>query len=208
MPKNSRSLPIVSVLLALFTLFTLAEIWLIFQMAELITWPFTILIAIGTGVVGSVMIKKQGISVMHKGIQQARGGKFPAQPIAEGVMIIIGGAFLMTPGVITDVIGLSTLIPPVRSFYARLMIGFVMRNFTLKARKIGANDQAGFFYTNQPNPFTPPNNPGAPPFGSPADQETKKTDEKANPFNTPQSGSGKRSFTDEDVIDVEFTRRD
>lgn len=201
MPQKKKRFPVIPVLLALFTLFTLAEIWLIFQMAKLISWPLTILIAIGTGLIGSVMIKRQGISVMHQGITQARGGTFPGQPIAEGLIIIVGGAFLMTPGLITDLIGLSTLVPPIRLVYARLLIGFVMRNFQIKvAGQSSAGNQQGFFYSGGQSTAGPRS-----PFEA---KDEGTTQSQQNPFNTQQPGAGKRSFSEEDVIDVEFTRRD
>lgn len=193
MPRR-RTFRLVPILLLLFTVFTVTEIWLIFQMAQLISWPLTILVAISTGIIGSIMIKRQGMAVMQQGLQQARGGQFPGQPIAEGAIIIVGGAFLITPGLITDLIGLSTLVPPIRKLYARLLVRFVMKNFTMQAMGAGTTSQGGFFYSSTFG--SAPGGSPQPPFQPPIE---------TTPQHTPP---GKRSFSEDDVIDVEFKRRD
>lgn len=183
--------PVIPILLVLFSAFTLLEIYLIFQLAQIITWPATIAIALMTGVIGSFMIKKQGIAVWRQGMNKVQQGQFPAQSIAEGVMIIIGGAFLMTPGVITDVIGLSTLVPPIRALYGRFILRFAKNNF--KVHTAQSTRAGGFSFMGGMSGGVPPREQ-APPQSPP----------QGNRFKSEASSS----FRDEDYVDVEFERKD
>ena len=183
MPRRSRSIPIIPILLALFTVFTLMEIWLILQMAKIITWPGTIAIALLTGLIGSVMIKKQGWAVIQQGLAQTRSMQFPGQAIAEGAVILVGGAFLITPGLITDLIGLSTLVPPIRRLYAKLLIAFIKSQFDIKI-----HGNVGGFSTGPMGGFTASSIPP---------QQPPRT-----------SHTTARPFSRDEAIDVDFTRRD
>ncbi len=127
-PRGTRRPPIMLTLFVLFTAVTLIELWLIVQMARLITWPVTILLAIVSGIIGSAMVKREGLSVLRKGQTELASGRFPAGPIAEGVVLLVGGAFLITPGLLTDVVGLSTLMPPCRRVYAKWLVAWARRN--------------------------------------------------------------------------------
>ena len=122
MAARRRRIPIGTILFVLFASFTLLEIWLIFLLAKWTNWPFTIGLAIVSALVGSAMAKHQGLTVLQHARQELSAGRFPAQSLADGVMILIGGAFLITPGLFTDLSGFSTLVPAIRRVYARLVM--------------------------------------------------------------------------------------
>lgn len=108
-------------LLIAFIAVPIIEIALFLEVGGLIgTWP-TIGIVILTAVVGSYLMRIQGaiaISSLQSSFQEMRD---PTVPIANGAMILLAGALLVTPGFFTDAFGLSLLVPPVRN----LIIKFV-----------------------------------------------------------------------------------
>lgn len=71
----------------------------------------TFIIMIATGVMGAYIAKKQGIAVVHQANEQMRQGILPADSILDGICILFGGILLMTPGYVTDVLGLILLLP-------------------------------------------------------------------------------------------------
>jgi len=74
----------------------------------------TILFVIFTAVLGAYLVRQQGLATLTKLQQETNAGRVPAMQIAEGVALLFAGAVLMTPGFITDAIGFSILVPPVR----------------------------------------------------------------------------------------------
>ncbi|WP_379965482.1 FxsA family protein [Ectobacillus sp. sgz5001026] len=71
----------------------------------------TFIIMIATGVIGAYIAKQQGIAVVRQANEQMRQGILPADSILDGICILFGGILLMTPGYVTDVLGLILLLP-------------------------------------------------------------------------------------------------
>lgn len=78
-------------------------------------WP-TITIVILTAVLGTVMLRWQGLSVMARANTALREGRMPVESVADGAFLLLAGAFLLTPGLLTDAVGLAFLIPQVRQW--------------------------------------------------------------------------------------------
>ncbi len=182
---NRPKIPITLVLFVLFTFFTLLEIKLIFMLAAWTSWPTTILIAIGTGLAGSVMVKREGLNVITRAKRELASGQFPAEPIADGLIILIGGAFLITPGLITDLIGLSTLVAPIRKLYTTILIRWAKRSFQFR---VGTNGGFQAFTSGRARPQHP--------HQAPFEGEPEDTPHRPTPFKT------------DDAVDVEFRRVD
>lgn len=105
-------------LLILFILVPLAELYLFMTLGKQLGFPETLGIIIITAIIGAALTKSQGIRAMQK-LQQATGeGKLPAREAFDGVMILLAGAVLITPGFLTDAVGFLLLIPPIRSLVA------------------------------------------------------------------------------------------
>lgn len=75
----------------------------------------TVLLIVFTGVFGAYLAKKQGIETIRKVQSQLRMGEIPSEALIDGVCILIGGIFLLTPGFITDAVGFLLLIPQMRN---------------------------------------------------------------------------------------------
>ncbi len=105
-------------LLILFILVPVAEIYLFATLGKEIGWPVTIGIILVTALIGASLAKSQGRMAMAK-FQGAMGeGRMPAKEGVEGVLVLLAGVVLLTPGFLTDAIGFSLLIPKVRSVVA------------------------------------------------------------------------------------------
>jgi len=101
-------------LFALLVAVPIIEIALFIQVGGAIgTFP-TLAIVIVTAIVGTVMLRTQGLATMNKLQSSIQEGANPVNPIAHGAMILVSGVLLLTPGFFTDAIGLLLLVPPVR----------------------------------------------------------------------------------------------
>lgn len=87
----------------------------------------TIVMIIFTGVLGAYLAKKQGLETIRKLQDQLQRGQMPGMAILDGVCILIGGIFLLTPGFITDIFGFLLLLPPTRKFFQFLMMNAIRK---------------------------------------------------------------------------------
>jgi UPF0716 protein FxsA len=128
-------------LVVLFVVLPIAEIYVIIQVGELIgVWP-TVALLVLDAVGGSLLLKHQGRGAWRRFNEALAQRRFPGREVVDGVLIVIGGTLLVTPGFITDVFGLFFLIPPTRAL-ARA----VLRRFTVgRIAVIGGSAGAGAF---------------------------------------------------------------
>jgi len=98
----------------LFLLVPLLEIYLFIRVGSLIGVTPTILVVILTAVIGTLLLRHQGLSTWRRVNRALERGELPAFAMMEGVILLVGGALLLTPGFFTDVLGFLALIPPLR----------------------------------------------------------------------------------------------
>lgn len=84
-------------------------------------WP-TLAIVILTGMAGATLVRRQGLAVWRAAQDRLAAGSLPTREIAYGAMLLVAGAFLLTPGFLTDIVGFALLIPWVRE-WLRLRFG-------------------------------------------------------------------------------------
>lgn len=107
-------------LFLLFTLIPLIELALLVWISEhVMGLPATIGLVIFTGVVGAWLARREGLRCWLEVQRQMAEGQLPAEPLLEGLMILVAGALLITPGVLTDLVGFSLLAPPIRRLVGR-----------------------------------------------------------------------------------------
>ena len=85
----------------------------------------TILIVILTAVVGAYMVKMEGLGVMYRIQQSMQEGVFPEDELINGMMILVAGGMLLTPGFFTDVIGFLMVIPFTRNNIRKFLMQFI-----------------------------------------------------------------------------------
>src|SRR5919109_330226 len=120
-------------LLALFILVPLAELYVILKVGDAIGVPWTILLLAADSVLGSILLRSQGRAVWRRFSEAVAQGRMPHREVQDGVLVIFGGAFLITPGFITDVFGLLMLLPPTRSVIRRLAMRVIGRRMAIRA---------------------------------------------------------------------------
>jgi UPF0716 protein FxsA len=117
----------VFLLVLLFILVPIAELYVIIQVGGAIGVVPTLAILVGDALLGSFLLRHQGRAAWVRFNRALNEGRMPHKEVLDGVLIIFGGALLLTPGFITDVFGLILLIPPtragVRAFLTRLVSG-------------------------------------------------------------------------------------
>ncbi|QEC49980.1 FxsA family protein [Baekduia soli] len=110
------------VLLALFVVVPILEIYVIIQVGQAIGALWTIALLIGDSLVGSILMKSQGRAAWQRFRAALAEGRMPAREVLDGVLIIFGGAFLVTPGFCSDVVGALLLLPPTRTVLRRVLV--------------------------------------------------------------------------------------
>jgi UPF0716 protein FxsA len=107
----------------LFVVVPLLELALLIQMGRIVGfWP-TIALVVFTGLTGAWLARAEGLRTMWKLRHDVANGRVPGQAIMDGVAVLAGGALLLTPGIITDVIGFGLLFPATRhAMQKRIMI--------------------------------------------------------------------------------------
>jgi len=109
-------------LLLIFLVVPIAELYLIYLVGDAIGVLPTLLLLAADSLLGSFLLRSQGRSVWNRFNEALAGGRMPHREVMDGVLVIFGGAFLITPGFLTDVLGLVLLIPPTRSIVRRMVV--------------------------------------------------------------------------------------
>lgn len=129
-------------LFLLFLIMPIVEMLLLFEVSAHIGAIYTIGLVVLTAAIGIQILKQQGLSTITRANQRMQSGELPAQEIMEGLFLAVGGAFLLTPGFITDTIGFLFLIGPSR----RLIVKALMKSGKFKMQTMGSSS-GGFTYT-------------------------------------------------------------
>ena len=103
-------------LLLLFVLVPLVELYLLLKLGALIGAGPTIAIVIVTGVLGGSMARTQGFAVLRRVRESLNAGILPTDALIDGLFVLAGGLLLLTPGLLTDIVGFLALLPPTREF--------------------------------------------------------------------------------------------
>ena len=104
-----------------FIVVPLVELWVIVEVGGLLgLWP-TILLLLLDSVVGAVLVRREGSRAWRKFREALGAGRIPDDEILQGALLLFGGALLLTPGFVTDVLGLALVLPITRAPFARLI---------------------------------------------------------------------------------------
>jgi len=127
-------------LFLIFIIVPITEMLLLFEVADHIGAWYTLGLVVLTAVIGIQVLKQQGLSTLTRANQRIESGELPAQEMIEGIFLAVGGAFLLTPGFITDTLGFMFLIGPIR----RLLVQALIKSGKLTILQAGGQRQ--FFY--------------------------------------------------------------
>lgn len=98
------------------------EMWILIEVGRVIGGLPTIGLVALTAIIGASMLKRQGLATLTRAQQRMESGQVPATELIEGLLLAVGGALLLTPGFVTDVIGFCCLIPATRQALAQAVI--------------------------------------------------------------------------------------
>jgi len=129
-------------LLLFFTIFPLVELSLLLLLGRYTSVTTTIAFVLVTGLLGAVMLRWQGLQAWRNVQQDLQSGRMPTESLIDGALILVASLLLITPGVLTDLVGITLLIPGLRRWYRRLAVWY------FQIRVGGRFTQAG----SRPNP--------------------------------------------------------
>ena len=104
-------------LFLLFTILPVVELYLLFQLGRATTIETVVILVVLTGAAGATLARSQGLGVLRRIQFEMSEGRLPAGGLLDGLLILIGGAFLLTPGILTDLVGFFMLIPVTRDLF-------------------------------------------------------------------------------------------
>ena len=122
-------------LLYLFLLFTvgpLIELTLLFYVGSHIGWWATVGLVLLTGIVGAALARWQGVKAILRVQRRVARGQVPADELFDGVLILVAGIVLVTPGILTDLMGFGLLVPPVRNLVKAALRQWAKRNIEVR----------------------------------------------------------------------------
>jgi len=155
------------ILLALFIVVPLAELIVIFEIGSRIGYLYTILTLIIISLAGAALAKRQGYAVVARIQDDVRQGRIPGDSLIDGALILAGALLLLTPGYITDTVGLLLLLPPVRlpvRRFVRRRLRLAVERRTVRVWSSGGpgGPNSGFgagWSSGGPPPGQPPDEP-------------------------------------------------
>ncbi|HET9203333.1 MAG TPA: FxsA family protein [Acidimicrobiia bacterium] len=118
-------------LLSVFVLVSLAEMAAFLWVGSQIGFAWALGIALATAVIGAFLVKREGLSTLGRIKARMNAGQVPGRELSDGAAILVAGAFLMSPGFITDTIGFLLLVPSVRTRVHRVLSRRVTARFNV-----------------------------------------------------------------------------
>jgi len=120
---------VVALLALFFIVLPIIELAVIIQVGQAIGVFNTIAALLVVSIVGAWLVKREGMSVWRRFHQQVQMGVVPTREIGDGVLIMLAGALLISPGFVTDIVGILLLLPPVRAAVRSAALYRVGRKF-------------------------------------------------------------------------------
>ena len=120
-------------LAVLFLLVPFAELYVIYKIGDAIGYWWVFVILAADSLLGAYLLRSQGRVVWARFNRTLSEGRVPHREVIDGVLVIFGGAFLITPGFISDILGVFLLLPPTRSIARRIVVRRLGRRLTVAA---------------------------------------------------------------------------
>jgi UPF0716 protein FxsA len=127
-------------LIAAFIVVPILEIYVIIQVGQVIGAWWTILLLIADSIVGSWLIRREGRRAWLALTTALQSGRMPATELADGGLILVGGTLMLSPGFVTDAVGILLVLPFTRPIARRFLSRVVARRL-LEARRPGPGTQ-------------------------------------------------------------------
>jgi len=175
----------VPLLVLLFIVVPIIELFVIIQVGGAIGVLPTIGLLVAGSITGSVLMRSQGRSAWRNFQAASNAGKVPAREVLDGALIIFGGALLLTPGFVTDALGLLLLLPPTRAIVRRVLIGGVAKRMMGPAAFAAGPAFRVVSRRRAPAPGAPGRTQRSDPFAPPGDDVVDGTAHDVDPRRLP-----------------------
>jgi UPF0716 protein FxsA len=109
-------------LIVLFVVVPIAELAILIQIGQAIGVWWTIALLIVDAVLGSLLARSQGRATWRRFNEALRAGRPPAREVMDGALVLFGGALLLTPGFLSDILGVFLLLPPTRALVRAVLV--------------------------------------------------------------------------------------
>jgi UPF0716 protein FxsA len=139
-------------LIVLFIVVPIAELYVIIQVGQLIGVLPTLVLLLADALLGSMLLKHEGRGAWRRFNEALAARRFPGREVADGALIIIGGTLLLTPGFLTDIFGLFLLLPPTRAIARRVLKRLTIGRFAI----VGVGSSPGGPFVRPPGGGTRP----------------------------------------------------
>jgi UPF0716 protein FxsA len=126
------------VLALVFLVVPILELWGILTVADQIGVPETILLLVGIALLGSYLMKRAGLGVLRRISDRTAKGEVPTDELVDGGLILAAGALMLTPGFLTDIIGILFLAPPTRALFRPPVKRWAERKVKAQVTLLGA----------------------------------------------------------------------
>jgi len=133
---------IFGILLSMFILIPILEFTLLIEIGRRLGTINTLLLIFGTGILGAYLARLEGFRILYRIQRDISSGTIPSEQILDGVLVLIAGLVLITPGLLTDIAGLLLLFPPTRYPIKRFIWNFILRR--VRNRLSGPNMRITF----------------------------------------------------------------
>jgi UPF0716 protein FxsA len=130
-------------LFIVFIVVPIAELYVIIQVGQAIGALPTVAILIADSILGSILLKVQGRAAWRRFNAAVSEGRVPTREVLDGVLVVFGGALLLTPGFISDAFGILFLLPPTRALIRRIALRNVAARMAASATTWGIGRMAG-----------------------------------------------------------------
>ncbi|MBN1521260.1 MAG: FxsA family protein [Candidatus Aureabacteria bacterium] len=108
-------------LFLLFTLVPVIELAILIKLGAYYGVAPTLFLVVSTGVIGAFLARREGMNAWIRIQKEMLSGRFPGNDIIDGFLILIAGVVLLTPGLLTDILGLLILFPVTRAFFREMI---------------------------------------------------------------------------------------
>jgi UPF0716 protein FxsA len=122
---------VLPLLVLLFIVVPIAELAIIIQVGQAIGVWWTIALLIADSILGSLLMRAQGRQAWRRFNEALQAGRPPAREVIDGALVLGGGALLLTPGFISDVLGITLLLPPTRALVRRILLRRFLHRMTV-----------------------------------------------------------------------------
>ena len=121
-----------------FVVVPIAELYVLIQVGQAIGVLPTIVLLVVDSFVGAWLLKREGRKTWTAFRRALDDRRVPAREVADGALVIFGGALLLTPGFLSDVLGLVCVLPPTRAVLRGLLTGLVAKRLGVPGMVAGA----------------------------------------------------------------------